>query len=111
MIKLDFPAFRRFAEPVNVRRIELFPIDPHPAISADPFCPPLDVATGAGNGHFNIVWILQFGPIGFAGVPNRVRRREFAVTVDLRGAGIVKAQPPMSDVAMMANPVEKLPAT
>src|SRR5262249_17776856 len=54
--------------------------------------------------------IFEFDAIFGAGVPDGVDGRKVAVAFDFGRAGVVEVTAPMSDVAMMADPIEQLPA-
>ena len=64
----------------------------------------------ARDGHRDVLGILQFDAILGRGVPNGVFGREFTLAFDFERAGTVEVQPPMRDVAVMADPIEELAA-
>src|SRR5207237_455417 len=65
----------------------------------------------ARDNHRDVVRVFARDPILGAGVPNRIFGRKLAYPLDLRGAaGLVAIKTPMSDVAMMADPIKQLPA-
>src|ERR1035441_8736928 len=92
--------------PVCVGRLERAPVYPYPAFGSDPFRATANVLVAAGNGHRDVFGILQFDAIFGAGVPDRIDRREFAITFNLHRPRVIEAAPPMGDVTKMADPIK-----
>src|SRR5262245_21636756 len=62
----------------------------------------------AGDGHRDVFGILELDAVFGTGVPDGIFRRELTVTFDFGRTGVVKVQPPMSNVAVVPDPVEQL---
>ena len=111
MVELDLAQILRqllHGFPFSGGSIEPAAIDPNPSISANPFGAALDFGVTAGNGHGDVFGIGQVDAVFGCGVPNGVLWRKFAGAFNFHWAAIVEVESPMSDVAMMANPVEEL---
>src|SRR5256885_9976838 len=96
---------RNFHEPIDIRGIVSSAIHIDPSFSADPFRAALNIWMAARNRHRDVAGILQSNPVLRASVPEGIRRRKFSMTLDFRRSGIIKIKTPMSNIAMMPNPI------
>src|SRR5438093_211848 len=78
-------------EPIQIRGIKVSSINPHPTISADPFCTHLNIVVASGDCHNHFFWILAGDSVLAAGVPNCVARRELTGSLNFRWAPFVVA--------------------
>src|SRR6266478_6665448 len=114
LIDHDFAFFRRQGTALTESGIGSFKaaaINPHPTVTANPLGAAANVAVSTGNGHFNIVRVFRSDAIFCASVPNRIFGGEFSFALDFRRTNlVVVAEAPVSDVAVMADPVQQLAA-
>src|SRR5438876_2345703 len=86
-------------------------IHPDPAVGTDPFGAAPDVTMSTSDGHRHVVGILAGDAMLRACVPNGIAGWELSGALDFqRTASLVAVHPPVSDVAMVSDPIEQLAA-
>src|SRR5258706_1825772 len=110
MVELNLPFIFRLGEPIHIGSFVPSPVHPDPAIGADPFSAAPNIRISTCNRHSDVLWIFKGDAVLGASVPDSVLWRELAYTFDLGRAVVVEVEPPMGDVAMMADPIQQLAA-
>src|SRR6187549_2044893 len=96
--------------PFGIGSVKAAAVHPDPTVRANPFGSTSNVGMSARNRHRDILGILQFDSIFRAGVPDRVGGRENSLAFDLGRAGTITIHAPVSDIAMVPDPIEQLSA-
>src|SRR5439155_19506478 len=107
-VEPNLRAFRQLGEPIQGGSIVPAAVHTHPALGPNPLGARTDIRMATGDDHRDVVRILAGIAILRAGIPDRVFRRELTLPFDFAWPRVVKVQPPMRDVTVMANPVQEL---
>src|SRR3954471_11376600 len=88
--------FRDLREPIYVGSVVGSTIHVDPTFCADPFSALFDIGMAARNCHGDIARVLQSNAVFCARIPESIGCWKFAMTLNLRGSGIIKIEAPMS---------------